>query len=30
VSKEKILHSYTLTQQLNTIFNDLLKYYGLP
>ena len=28
--KDKTLHGYTLTQPLNTIFNDLLKYYGLP
>lgn len=27
-SKDKILNQYTLTQQLNTIYNDLVHYYG--
>jgi hypothetical protein len=26
--KDKILNQYTLTQQLNTIYNDLVNYYG--
>jgi hypothetical protein len=27
--KDKVIKNYTLTQPLNTIFNDLIKYYGL-